>query len=156
MIVAFTGSRPNNFGGFYLPNPIYSHVCREIDRTLRELKPDKIISGMSLGVDQWAAFVAIKLGIPFVAAIPFEGQELLWNKESQKTYHSLLKKANEVVIVSPGKFDNEKFQIRNQWMIDRCDKLICIWDGQSKGTKNCFEYAKYVGKEIIFIDPVVK
>lgn len=153
MIVAFTGHRPDKLGGYKLPNPTYIKVCKEIDKLLRELKPEKVITGMALGVDQWAAMVAHKLGIPFLAAIPFEKQELKWPEESQKTWRLLRKLASEEVIVSPGGYSADKMQIRNQWMVDHCDKLIAIWDGTSGGTENCINYAKSIEKEIIFIDP---
>ena len=86
MIAAFTGHRPNKLGGFKIPNPIYNFINDEITRTLTDLKPKKVITGMALGVDQWAAEVCIKLGVPFVAAVPFRGQELYWPEESRKRY----------------------------------------------------------------------
>jgi uncharacterized phage-like protein YoqJ len=153
MIVAFTGHRPDKLGGYKLPNPTYIHVCQQIDKTLQELKPEKIISGMALGVDQWAANVAHRLSIPFVAAVPFEGQEKAWPESSQKTYHQLMKLAVERVVVSPGGYAAFKMQVRNQWMVDNCDKLIAIWDGTPGGTGNCVEYAKSKNREIVFINP---
>jgi uncharacterized phage-like protein YoqJ len=108
---------------------------------------------MALGVDQWAAHIAYKLGIPFLAAIPFEGQEKAWPKQSQLTFHLLLKMAKEKVIVSEGGYSAYKMQVRNEWMVDRCDKLIAIWDGTPGGTGNCVQYANSKNKEIIFINP---
>lgn len=153
MIVAFTGHRPNKLGGYKLPNPTYVYVCQQIDKTLQELKPEKVISGMALGVDQWAAHIAYKLGIPFIAAIPFEGQEKAWPKQSQVTFHLLLKLASEKVIVSPGGYSAPKMQVRNEWMVDRCDKLIAVWDGTAGGTGNCVNYAVNKDREIIRINP---
>lgn len=153
MIVAFTGHRPSKLGGYILPNPTYIKICKSIDATLRELNPDQVISGMALGIDQWAANIAIKLNIPFIAAIPFEGQERKWPVASQKTFNALLKKAAGQTIVCPGSYSPDKMQIRNQWMVDRCDILIAIWDGSKGGTGNCVQYAEAVKKEIIRIDP---
>lgn len=153
MIVAFTGHRPDKLGGYKLPNPTYLYVCQEIDRTLRGLKPEKVISGMALGVDQWAAHIAYKLGIPFIAAIPFEGQEKAWPKQSQLTFHLLLKLASEKVIVSPGGYSPAKMQVRNEWMVDNCNKLIAVWDGTPGGTGNCVDYAARKEREIIRINP---
>ncbi len=154
MIVAFTGHRPDKLGGYKLPNPTYIRVCKEIDRLLRELKPEKVITGMALGIDQWAAMIAHKLGIPFLAAIPFEKQENKWPEESQKTWRLLRKLASEEVIISPGGYSAEKMQARNQWMVDHCDKLIAIYNGdKTGGTANCINYAQSIEKEIIFIDP---
>jgi uncharacterized phage-like protein YoqJ len=153
MIVAFAGHRPDKLGGYKLPNPTYIRVCQKIDAALQELKPDKVISGMALGVDQWAANIAHKLGIPFIAAVPFEGQELAWPQPSQKMFRQLLKLACEIVVVSPGGYSASKMQIRNEWMVDHCDKLIAVWDESPGGTGNCVSYAKSQNKNILFINP---
>jgi uncharacterized phage-like protein YoqJ len=153
MIVAFTGHRPDKLGGYTLPNPIYIKVCREIDKALEELKPEKVISGMALGIDQWAAAIAYKKGIPFLAAIPFEGQEGKWPAESQRTFRLLRRLASEEIIVCPGGYAASKMQVRNQWMVDQCDRLIAVWDGSTGGTGNCVEYAKSINREIYHIDP---
>lgn len=153
MIVAFTGHRPEKIGGYKLPNPTYLHVYKEIESTLKKLNPDKVISGMALGVDQIAAYIAYKLKIPFIAAVPFEGQEKAWPFKSQHIYKILLKNAIETVIVCDGGYAGYKLQKRNEWMVDHCDILIAVWDGTSGGTANCVNYAQSVNKEIIFIDP---
>jgi uncharacterized phage-like protein YoqJ len=155
VIVSFTGHRPDKLGGYKLPNPTYIHVCQQIDKTLSQLKPEKIISGMALGVDQWAANIAIKLGIPFVAAVPFIGQESMWPAGSQSIYNNLIKRACEIIYVCPGSYSAAKMQIRNEWMVDHSDKLIAIWNGTAGGTGNCVKYAQGLGKEIIFINPVL-
>jgi uncharacterized phage-like protein YoqJ len=153
MIVAFTGHRPDKVGGYNLPNPTYIHICREIEKALKELNPDKAISGMALGVDSYAASVCIRLNIPFIAAIPFKGQEKAWPQKSQRAYHLLLSKSCEQVIVCEGEYAPFKMQVRNQWMVDHCDVLIAIWDGTPGGTANCINYAKAKNKQIIFINP---
>lgn len=161
MIVSFTGHRPdklpNKETGYKLPNPTYIHVCQQLEKTLLDLKPEKAITGMALGIDQWAANICIKLGIPFVAAIPFLGQEKAWPEKSQKTYRALLKKAAEQVIVCEGSYAPAKMQIRNEWMVDHCDTLIAVWDGSSGGTGNCVRYAKSKSDLLIItIDPRLK
>jgi uncharacterized phage-like protein YoqJ len=153
MIVAFTGHRPDKLGGYKLPNDTYIRVCQKIDTTLKEFKPEKVITGMALGIDQWAASIAHKLHIPFLAAIPFEGQENAWPESSRKIYRILRKLATEEVVVSQGGYSADKMQVRNIWMVDNCDKLIAVWDGTKGGTGNCIEYAKSVKKDIYYIDP---
>ena len=155
MIVAFSGHRPDKCGGYNLPNPTYLHICKEIDKALRQLKPEKVISGMALGVDQWAANIAFKLKIPVLAAVPFDGQEKKWPDKSQSIYRKLLNKASEIVVVSPPGFTKEKMQIRNRFLVDQSDLLIAIFNGSPGGTANCIEYAKHTNKKIIFIDPNV-
>lgn len=152
-IIAGTGHRPSKLSGYKVPNPTYNFVCQQIEKILLKENPDKIISGMALGFDMWFAFVANKLKIPFIAAVPFLGQELIWPKSSQIIYHNLLSKALEKVIVSDGSYSPSKLQIRNKWMVDNCDKLIACFDGSTGGTANCIEYAKSLNKEILLISP---
>ena len=45
---------------------------------LERARPDAVISGMALGWDQAVARATADLGIPWVAAITFEGQESKW------------------------------------------------------------------------------
>jgi uncharacterized phage-like protein YoqJ len=152
-IIAFSGHRPPKLGGYHLPNPTYNYVCQQIEKTLQELQPIKVISGMALGIDQWAASIAHKLGIPFIAAIPFAGQEGAWPEESQRIYRSLLNKADDAIFICEGGYEAIKMQIRNQWMVNNCNKLIAVWDGTPGGTGNCVQYAKSVNKDIIYINP---
>jgi uncharacterized phage-like protein YoqJ len=155
MILAGTGHRPNKLGGFHLPNPTYNYLCQEIEKVLLELKPSQVISGFALGFDQWLAHLAIQQGIPVIAAVPFVGQESIWPEASQKTYRKLLAKATEVVIVSEGGYAAYKLQIRNEWMVNKCDTLLACFRSNetSGGTYNCLQYAKSVNKNIIVIDP---
>jgi uncharacterized phage-like protein YoqJ len=145
MIISFTGHRPDKIFGKE------KYIFEEIEKKLVELKPDKIISGMAVGVDQIAACVAVKLSIPFIAAVPFEGQEKIWPKEAKAHYNHLLSKTTEIKIVCEGGFTAWKFQKRNEWMVDNSDILIACWNGSSGGTANCVKYAEKIKKEIIYI-----
>jgi uncharacterized phage-like protein YoqJ len=153
MILSFSGHRPDKLGGWNIPNPIYNHVCQNIEFALKELQPEKTISGMALGTDLYGANISFKLKIPFIAAVPFIGQESVWNENQKKIYRSILKKAAEVVIVSEGGYSASKMQTRNQWMCDKADIVLAIFDGSNGGTGNCVTYAKSVKKSVIIIDP---
>lgn len=153
-IVAFSGHRPQKLGGYNIPNKIYNYITQQLKQKLLELKPDKCISGMALGWDQWAAETALDMKIPLLAAVPFQGQERIWPKSSQAVYQQLLAAAAEVVVVCEGGYAPQKMQIRNQWMTDNCDILLCCYNGdKTGGTANCIEYARKIGREIIIIDP---
>jgi uncharacterized phage-like protein YoqJ len=157
LILAGTGHRPSKLGGYELPNPIYNYVCQETEKVLKEIKPDKVVSGMALGFDSWLAWISHRLGIPFIATIPFEGQEKKWPYKAQKLYHKLISLATEVIIVSPGGYSVEKMQIRNEFLVNLCDKLLAIWDGTPGGTGNCVNYARGVknANDIICINPTL-
>ena len=153
VVVSFTGHRPPKIGGYSIPNPTWEYLVDSIAEKLEELKPVGIITGMALGVDSIAAEIAIELGIPFIAAVPFKGQECKWPKPSQEKYHYLLSKAFEVVYVSEPGYAPWKMQTRNQWMVDNSSHLIAVWDGSAGGTGNCVSYAQSKGTRIIRIDP---
>lgn len=153
MIASFTGHRPNKLGGYQIPNPTYTYIIQELNNILLKLKPEKAISGMALGWDQWAAQTCIDLQIPFIAAIPFVGQEKIWPQSSIDIYNVLLQKAIEQVIVCEGGYAAWKMQKRNEWMVDRSDIVIACFDGTNGGTANCIRYAKEKNKELIIINP---
>lgn len=127
--LAVTGHRPDKLGGWKTPNPIYHQVIQKLRETFEMFKPTLVITGMALGVDQWAAQVCIDLGIPFYAAIPFQDQDKIWPQAAKAKYQYLLSRAAGATIVSPGEYAAYKLQVRNQWMVDRCHQLIAVWNG---------------------------
>mgnify|MGYP001607317068 CR=1 FL=1 len=155
MIISFTGHRPIKLGGYKLPNTIKDKIQSYLVEIIGKLQPDKAISGMALGVDQWAAETCINLSLPFVAAVPFIGQDQVWPPESQIIYRQLSAQACEKVIVCEGGYSAEKMQIRNEWLVDICDILLAVFNQSetSGGTFNCISYASSIDKKIIIIDP---
>ena len=147
MVVAGTGHRPNKLGGYGVAAE--RRVFTTALRSLEHLKPERVISGMALGWDQALARAAVELGIPFVAAVPFEGQERMWPEPSQRRFRELLAQAAETVIVSPGSYSANAMQVRNIWMVGRCDRVLALWNGSTGGTHNCITYAARVGKPFV-------
>jgi uncharacterized phage-like protein YoqJ len=148
MILAGTGHRPEKLGGY----GIYAfHALIQVAvSALTQTKPEKIISGMALGWDQAFARAAVTLSIPFIAAVPFKGQEDRWPESAKKDYFDLLALASEVVYVSPPGYHVSKLHTRNEWMVDHSDGLITIHDGSTEGgTAACLKYAEKVGKPVV-------
>lgn len=138
MIIAGTGHRPDKLGGYSV----------EVNQKLLKVALDnlegvtKVISGMALGWDTALAHAARMKGIPFIAAVPFFGQERMWPKVSQDSYHDMLKAAEDVVYVCDQGYAPWKMQIRNEWMVDHCDMVLALWDGSAGGTGNCMKYVQ--------------
>lgn len=80
-----------------------------------------LISGGAKGVDSAVKCYAREHGYDFVEFIP---------------YHLLDKKVD---------FKPFYFFARNKQMIDNADKVLALWDGESKGTSYTIEYAKKKG-----------
>ena len=148
MIVAFTGHRPDKLGGWDPLHPVVDRVKKAIHDYLVRTWPSQVISGMALGVDQWAAQIAVDLGIPYIAAVPCDDMDATWPLPSQQRFKVLLTKASTVVTVSPGPFKPWKLQRRNVWMVDHCDRLAAVHDGTGGGTYNCIAYAEQVGRDV--------
>lgn len=138
MILAATGHRPDKLGGY--SDEVLARLQRLAAAWIVDYHPTQVISGMALGWDTAVALAAIEHGYPLVAAVPFVGQESIWPKAAQERYRKILAHA-EVRIISPGGFSVGKMQYRNEWMVNRCDRLVALWDGSSGGTANCVFYA---------------
>lgn len=158
--IAFTGHRPHKLGGYDPTNPkrvavraaIHDALQRAINK-YGETHEIVAITGGALGVDQDAASIAHKLGLPFIVAVPCQGQDSKWPAESKVRYATMLNLASEVVMVHDGPYNNTCMDKRNEWMVDHCDALVAVWDGTSGGTANCVKYAKKMKKPIVFINP---
>ena len=142
MIVAFTGHRPQDLGyGFEPGNKMELEIKKSMRQILVALNATTVISGMAVGVDQYAAEVALEMGLKLVCAIPFRGQEAIWPKPAKERYNNILSKATEVHVVCSGGYEPAKMQVRNIWMVDHCDAVVAYWKGTPGGTGNCVKYA---------------
>lgn len=151
MIIAVTGHRPEKLGGY--SEESFLKLIDFSKQELLKLKIDKIITGMAIGFDQSVAIAALEIQVPILAAIPFSSQEKIWPKESKDIYNNILKHSLvDSYIVCPGGFAAWKMQKRNEWMVDNCDLLLALYNGdKTGGARNCIEYAKKQNKQIINI-----
>lgn len=154
MIIGVTGHRPEKIDGDYtLRSPVWDAIHYWFSQRLGEDRPDGLVSGMALGVDQVAAECAINVGVPLTAAVPFEGQQARWPAEARNKYAVLLSHAERIVVVSPGGYASWKLHARNQWIVDHSDRLYAVWDGQSGGSASCVRYAQSHNKTVHRLDP---
>lgn len=162
MNIAFTGHRPHKLWGYDIHQDKYRKlyiVLRNIVmNNIQEGCENVLISGMALGVDTVAAYLAVTLrdkGLPikFEAAVPCWNQDSKWHGESREIYKNLISKADVVTMVHDGPYNYSCMQDRNEYMVDHADILIAVWDGSSGGTGNCVRYAKSKEIKIIRVDP---
>lgn len=141
LILSATGHRPDKLGGY--GQAVLNRLTALAKAALQKYIPDKVISGMALGWDTAVALASIDLQIPFIAAIPCEGQDALWPDEAKARYHAILQRAERVVMTGPGgSYAPFKMNIRNEWMVDNCDMVLALFNGSAGGTANCLAYAK--------------
>lgn len=162
MKVMVTGHRPPKIGGYQTPNATEQWVRQVLRKSLVTLGekhgPLHGITGMALGVDLIYAEECRRLGVPYTAAVPFEGQESRWPEESQNLYHTILKEAKDVVIVDqiPSYHSDHfagKLILRNKWMIDHSKYVLAVWDGSKGGTEHAVRSSQKKGLKVALFDP---
>lgn len=135
MKVMVTGHRPERITGRE------QEIKEWLTKKVEELKPSDCISGMAQGADQIYAEVAYEKGIPLICAWPYERK---LHPVEQK-YHDYA----EVNHVAFHKFQPSCYVTRDKWMVDNCDIVLAVWDGNPVGgTYDTIEYAKQKHKHI--------
>ena len=153
----FTGYRPDKFP-FRLDNDDvdFNLLKSRIMTTLKSLVDDdcKIFySGMAMGFDIICAECVLELkkqikDIKLMCAIPFKEQGNSLSYFWRKRYFNILNKCDEFSYISED-YNKACYQIRNRFMVDNSDFVICWYDGKSGGTKNTLKYAAKKGRTII-------
>jgi uncharacterized phage-like protein YoqJ len=138
-VIAVTGHRPKTLGYDSMTAARMLETAREV---IRRYKPKGVITGMALGWDTAIAAACLEAGVPYIAAIPFVGQEARWRAADQFDYQRFLKWSEKVHVCSPGGYAASKMQTRNQWMVDQAELVVALWNGEDGGTSNCVRYAQ--------------
>lgn len=160
-IVCVTGHRPNKLYGYDLNNSKYKELIKVFKKFLKEKNCKEAFSGMALGVDTAFALAVLELkaegfDIKLHCAIPCLNHSSKWfNKVDIDRYNRILSMADTVVIVTEEEYKPYLMQIRNQYMVDRADIVLSVWDGSNGGTGNCVKYSEKKGKQRYNIDPNV-
>lgn len=157
---SFTGHRPDKLNGY---NPsdnkeLLFHLKDIIEYHINTYSVDTFITGMALGIDQWAGRIVLKLKqtyphIKLVAAIPCANHSSKWNKESQQEWMNITDKCDYIHYVSMEDYTHWCMQKRNEWMVDNSKYVIACHDGSKGGTYNCKQYAIKKDKHITTIHP---
>jgi uncharacterized phage-like protein YoqJ len=147
MIVGVTGHRPDKLGGY--DDSTTNRLMDLATEYLIDTRPNKVITGMALGWDQAVALACIRNGIPFIAAVPFEGQDKTWPARAKERWRYLKEEATEVVVVSPGQgFSREAMFRRNRYIVDHSDRICALFSGERGGTHDCVYYARHSLKAV--------
>lgn len=155
MIIGITGHRPPRLGcGYNIPNPTYDKIYKAIMDKFHELNPEKIITGMAQGTDQIAAWVAMELNVPYIAALPCDDMDRIWPEESKRKFKLLLNSAEEVINVNPGPYAGWKMHKRDEYVVDNSDLMLAVYDGKPVGgTFITVDYANKSNKKVVIINP---
>ncbi|MNV45721.1 hypothetical protein D3C71_1375280 [compost metagenome] len=161
LTICFTGHRPNKFGGWNVPAPqnVLNWLEEYIDKLINLRDDITFISGAAQGIDQWAADIIIRKkeertdkNIKLLMAIPYHGFGDNWPYSAREKLKAINTKADKVVYVNDIYTGPYLLQIRNEWMVDRSQIVLAIWDGSTGGTFNCVKYAQKENVKIIRYD----
>ena len=157
--VCFSGYRPAKFN-YSSENKklIYQKLITEISTCIK-YGYDTFYFGGAPGFDLLAAYAVIYLkrifDIKLICALPYEKFYLSeeFDESWHKEYLAIAAKCDEIINVSKDKNDG-CFMLRNKFMVDNSNILICFFDGQKGGTLNTINYAKQNGLQIINLLPI--
>ncbi len=143
MRIVITGHRTEKLAPYD-----FGWIQSAIDDVLVELKTKDssllAYSGMASGIDLHFCRSCLLLGIPFIACVPFEGQENTMTPKDADIREQYLKVAKEIK------------QVKNSWMVEHTDVGICVWDGNKGGTHNVVQQFVENRRNFYWINPVGK
>jgi uncharacterized phage-like protein YoqJ len=112
-------------------------------------------SPLSIGADQLLGEVALELGYPLVAVVPFAGYETEFTEEDRRRYHQLLQRAAAVVSLPEHERSRAAFRLAGEWIVDHTDRLLAVWNGRpvrsEGGTAETVAYAHAQHKPVTII-----
>lgn len=134
-------------------NSVLNFTKQSIQHLAENKGYTKLITGMAFGFDLLVADACIDLNFPFVAALAYKDQSKFWkSSKSRKHFDRCLEQAAETVVVSEGDWDNYKYLIRDTWIVENSDAMICYWAGVEKsGTGFTVNEAVRLNKPIVNI-----
>lgn len=167
-VCCFTGWRPHRFS--FSPDGLRPQQVQDaLGEQIRRLYDEGVrifISGMSTGVDLWAAAAVVDLcaeypDMQLIAAVPFAGQESHWPMADRKEYHRILMACHRTEVLYDRPATQEQasacYRNRNRWMVDRADTVlaVCPLDvaDSRTGTAATVRYARQKQRRILYIHP---
>jgi hypothetical protein len=109
-----------------------------------------VVSPLAEGADRLVAREVLKNeGADLEVPLPLPREEYVrdfQSDESKREFTDLLLRAREVMELGPSKSRQEAYERVGRYMVDRCDVLIALWDGQPSrgpgGTAEIVQYAR--------------
>lgn len=153
--LAATGHRPNKLGLWnclgWRPRAVQflrDFAFQQLNAVHQQHNLREVISGMAVGWDTAIALAALRLEIPLIAAIPFPNQPLKWPPANVEEWAWIKSQATEVITIADS-YSLAAMQARNEYMVNRADIMLALWNGTPGGTANCLRYARRKDKPII-------
>lgn len=127
-----------------------------LDRVVKNLIKNgckRFLCGMAQGFDLAAAesVIALKrefLDVELVACVPCEGQSCYFSAADKLRYDRVLKNCSEIIVLSENYYQG-CMHLRDRFMVDNCDLVVCYLRKRSGGTYYTVKYARSQDKKVI-------
>jgi hypothetical protein len=136
-------------------------------RRIREVGPASprtpvlftVVSPLAEGADRLVAREVLRDGqADLEVPLPLPRDEYerdFGSAESKREFDELLARAKEVTVLSPGDDRAAAYERAGRYVVDRCDVLIALWDGDTSGgpggTADVVAYARERGVPLMWI-----
>ncbi|GAA2511399.1 hypothetical protein [Pilimelia columellifera] len=121
------------------------------------------VSSLAEGADQLFAAHVLAVGGALEAILPSAGYASSLSSDGGRARLEELRRAAATVITLPSsKPDGQAFLTAGQVLVDRCDHLLAVWDGQPArgqgGTADVVAYARSCGRPVtvLWVDGVLR
>jgi hypothetical protein len=141
-----------------LPAATAALVKEALASRLAEVKSLTGIAALAEGADQLFASEVIRRGGDLIAVKPAHHyREIFKDAKAKQRYDQLLRLASEVISLPFEQPSEEAFMAAGREVVDRCDTLMAVWDGQPAaglgGTADVVAYARQQSKPVIRVWP---
>lgn len=160
--VCFTGHRLQKLPfGFNEEDPKCIKMKRMLYRKIEDLivnhGASHFISGMAIGVDMICGEIVLELKnehphITLECAIPCRSQPDRWSNEMKDRYCSIVNQSDYKTVLQE-QYTSDCMHKRNEYMVEKSEIVIAVWDGSSSGTGYTVNVAKEKGKKIYVLNP---
>ena len=156
--VAFTGNRTLKTSTGRPDTNLENVLRTELSFCLEECYNEgkrNYITGMAIGWDMLCAEEVLKFkakhsDVKLIAAIPFQGQELMYGQRDKDRYKIIYEAADHIEYITEGGYDNNAYHKRNDWMIANACEIMAYDSHQPRsGTASTVRKAKLNGLEVL-------
>ncbi len=118
-------------------------VARMIDTGCTE-----IANGMAWGWDMAVAAACVDLKLPFIALLPFPGQQQRWAEKDVTLFPKLLAEARTVWYAGKLRL-NENYLKRDRLIVQSASQLWALDSGRPSGTHTTVLFAEEIGCTVV-------
>lgn len=158
--VCFSGHRPEKLplsgsGGAKVIRVLKSILYKEILDSMSD-GYSCFITGLARGIDLWAGEIVMELkaqgeDIRLIAVSPYKKHGESFKGEEKFILGNIMLKADEIICLGED-YSKGCLQRRNEYMVDRSDKLIAVVSDYKSGTGSTIRYAEKQGVPVRIIN----